>query len=139
MPEKYEREIEELLRQMGDLAQQEGWRTRLRRRWGRIAGYFHTRTHSLDRILTPGNIIKASLLLLVASFLLRAFVPRLSVYAYLIGLVLLVVGIAAFVLSERSAPEHRWRGRIIDLSGQQQPWWISIWYRWRDFWHRPSR
>lgn len=139
MPEKYEREIEELLRQIGDLPSHESWTMRLRRSWNRTILRFHQRIGSFNRVLTPGNIIKISLALLLASFLLRAFVPRFSVYAYLIGLVLLVVGIAGFVLTERSAPEQRWRGRIIELPSSHGQWWHVLRDRWHDFWRRPNR
>ncbi|MCL4534499.1 MAG: hypothetical protein M1370_04980 [Bacteroidetes bacterium] len=139
MPEKYEREIEELLRQIGDLPSHDSWTARLRRTWDRSVRYLRQRMGSFNHILTPGNIIKTALILLVASFILRAFMPRFSVYAYLIGLVLLVVGIAGFVLAERAAPEQRWRGRIIELPGSHQEWWRVVWDRWRDFWRRPGR
>ncbi len=139
MPEKYEREIEELLRQMGDLEPKETWKVRARRLWDRAAAGVRVRARSLNGILTPGNMIKISLILLLASFVLRGFVPRFSVYAYLIGLVLLVVGIAAFVLAGRSAPRQTWRGRVIDLPNRYQPWWETAWARWRSLWRRPDR
>jgi hypothetical protein len=139
MPERYEREIEELLRQIGDLSPREASSARLRRAWGNLAHQSQQATQSLGRYLTPGNLVKAALALLLGSLLLRAMMPSFSVYAYLIGLVLLVVGIAGFVLTDRPAPEQRWRGRIIELPNNRPPWWLELWQRWVNFWKKPNQ
>ncbi len=139
MSNKYEREIEEILRQAGDLPSPKSQTKPTRRVWRGGSHWARRVVEDLRRVCTPGNLVKAAIILLVGSFLLRPVIPALAMYASSAGLVLLVVGVAAFVLTDRPAPEPKWRGRALNLSQRQPHWWQILYYRWQSLWRRPRR
>jgi hypothetical protein len=136
VPERYQREIEEILRRMAQEAPNHPPESTSREsRWRQMAKTLLRVKDRFAQIATPGNLIKLSLALLLASLVLRTIMPRFSVYATSIGLVLLVVGIAGFVMSEHSPNQIGWRGQPLDAYGRGkarwQVWWERFLANWR--------
>lgn len=118
MPERYQREIEEILKQSGDLGsnepkrsdQQSIWRLMLRS-LGRFLG---GRTWSIS----PGRVMLAAVVLLLLAFVLRFSASGLVAPLAWAGLLLFIVGYAMFFLRPPRI-EKRWRGR----SMEEDSWW----------------
>ena len=133
MATQYEREIEELLKKLGDIGPKEtGWQ-RFRRvsvyRWYR----FWYGVKNLPHTVPADQLMITAILLIVAAYFLRfAFRPL----ATLVGVLGVMLFCAAFIFSfhhifKGSGQEIRWRGQIIDTR-HGQPGLIDrllIWFR----------
>ena len=116
MPERYKREIEEILQQAGELSS--GGRSRgssprlLRLLWLSLVHSLGGRTWSL----TPGRVMLIGLVLLLSALVVQ--VPLLP-WA---GLALLLVGYAMVIVRPPKI-EKRWRGQRIDYD---ETWWDRL-------------
>jgi VIT1/CCC1 family predicted Fe2+/Mn2+ transporter len=114
--DKIEREVEEILRKLDKFVPEEGRLVRARRRLGRAAsGLLHTLRVRLARI-SLGQVMLASLILVVVAFFFRSASPTLARWAIIAGLILFFTAFVLSLLGGRSRYERRWRGRVIDLS-----------------------
>ena len=117
MSERYQREIEEILQQAGDLGS--GNRTGrsgqglLRLIWLQIAGSVAGKNWSLS----PGRIM-----LIAVVLLLSALVLQVGLLAWA-GLLLFIIGYAMFFVRPPKV-EKRWRGQRIDYGGES--WWHRL-------------
>ena len=123
MSDRYKREIEEILRQAGDMTGGPEFRRRQslpRLAWIQLRDTFGGKGWSLS----PGRVMLIAVGLLLSALVFRAMVPG-GVVALLgwAGLVLLIVGYAMFFVRPREF-EKRWRGRPVDDSGE--PWWQRL-------------
>lgn len=124
MGTQYEREIEEILRSLGDIGPRETpWQRFVRgvsRRWRD----FWSGVRDLPRAIPADQLMLASILLILGAFVLRYISPSISRF---VGAVGLIAFFAAFALSLRLFArgldsDLRWRGRPIDLSYARSSW-----------------
>jgi hypothetical protein len=113
MPQKYEREIEEILVRMDDYRprRREPFSRRLARtlvRWWRQL--------KLPGIsVTPAVLMIASLVLVLLSYPVGWVLPQVAGPMATVSLVLLVIGLVmAFLMRGRRGGKPKWRGRDID-------------------------
>ena len=124
MSDRYEREIEEILRQAGELGtggrSRGGSRGLLRLAWLSVAGAVGGKTWSLR----PGRVMLAGVVLLLSALIVGSAAPG-SLVPLLGwgGLILLIVGYAMFFIRPQQV-EKRWRGQPIDDRGQS--WWDRL-------------
>jgi hypothetical protein len=114
--DKIEREVEEILRKLDKFVPEESRLVRTRRRLGQatsdLAGALLGR---LSRI-SLGQVMLASLVVVVVAFLFRSSSPTLARWAIIGGLLLFFGAFVLSVVGGRSRYEKRWRGQVIDLS-----------------------
>ncbi len=126
MPNRVEREIEEILSKMdGDTPGREplrfrrSWRSRLRRAFSRFP------TPRLPRALNGGSMILWGIGLLLLAMLLRIVAPGLVLWAVIVGLVLFFGGFIVGFLHKDSgsvgAGDTYWRGERIARSELRGP------------------
>jgi hypothetical protein len=136
LPDRYQREIEDILRRMGESPEptKQKWSWHLS--WRQVVKHIIVIRSMFLSIASPGNVLKVSLILLAASFVLRFMMPRFAVYVSSIAVVLLVVGVAGFVMSEHNPTTRGWRGRPLELPGDRLPRWQALWERWLQYWRQ---
>ncbi len=120
MPDKYEEEIDEILRQAGELTSGNGG---ARRQPGFLSVIWLQVKRSLGGralSISPGRVMLAAVVLL-----LTALVMGISLIAWA-GLILFIVGYAMFFVRPKTGygEEKRWRGQPIDYG--EQPWWERV-------------
>ena len=116
MSDNIEREVEEILRKLDKFVPEEGRLTRVRRRLGQaIFDLSHSLLARLSRI-SLGQVMLASLILVVVAFFFRSASPVLARWVIIGGLILLFTAFVLPLLGGRSRNERRWRGQVIDLS-----------------------
>ena len=113
MPEKYRREIEDLLSQIeGQYETVQPKRPRARRSPFKATFRFFA---GKGWSITPGRIMFASVALLLIALLFNSSMPGLL--APLIGwgaVVIFILGYALFFINPSGSYERRWRGQVID-------------------------
>ena len=110
MAKKYQREIEDILKQVGEAAPRRSsvslpvlvWRSAVRPLRGRSAPF------------SPGRLMLAGVVFLLATLLFRTFLPWVVAPLAVAGVVLFVVGYGMFFVRPRSRHEKRWRGQVIE-------------------------
>jgi len=135
MPQKYEREINEILRRMDTYLPREPLHRRVRRRVGSWLGVWRP---WLGVRITPSHLMVAGLVFAMLSYLLRAFLPSLTAPAGLLALALFVGAIALSIAQSRRRRPASWRGRTIDYSPNEGLLWEGWLRRWRE-WRRTRR
>jgi len=114
--DKIEREVEEILRKLDKFVPEESRLARARRRLRQAAsGLLHSLRVRLSRI-SPGQVMLASLILVVVAFFFRSASPVLARWVIIGGLILFCTAFVLSLLGGRSRYERRWRGQVIDLS-----------------------
>jgi VIT1/CCC1 family predicted Fe2+/Mn2+ transporter len=114
--DKIEREVEEILRKLDKFVPEESRLARVRRRLRQAASdLLHTVLARLSRV-SLGQVMLASLILVVVAFFFRAASPTLARWAIIGGLILFLTAFVLSLLGGRSRYERRWRGQVIDLS-----------------------
>jgi hypothetical protein len=128
VPEKYEREIEEILRKASFSAprgysRSSGWMSHLASAW---------RRYTAD--LSPTRLLVLGMIVAFAGYLVRAVIPQLGFLTSLLALVLLVTGLALSISRRNSYRPRSWRGQAFDLP--RNDLWSEL-KRWWDNWrHR---
>ena len=110
MGNRYEREIEDILKQAGEAAPRRSsaslpvlvWRSAVRPLRGRSAPF------------SPGRVMLAGVVFLLATLLFRTFLPWVVAPLAVAGVVLFVVGYGMFFVKPRQQQEKRWRGQVIE-------------------------
>ena len=124
MPERYQKEIEEILEQAGDLGTSGRGRGRrdgiLRLAWLQVRESMGGKGWSLS----PGRVMLIAIGLLLSALFLGSVIPGLTGLLAWAGLILFIVGYGMFFLRPGRSVEKRWRGRSIDDTE-------SPWDRWR--------
>ena len=120
MSQKYREEIEEILKQAGDLrsgptANSQRKRSLPTQAWHMIRWSLSGKLLSLN----PGRVLLIGLSLLLASFVLNLTTPGFGVIGILGwgGFVLFIIGYAMFFIRPKSV-EKRWRGEVIEIRGE---------------------
>lgn len=135
MTQKYEREIEEILKNLGEFVRDEPLSRRVSRRIDTWRSRFQVPLGNWRRYLTVQWFMVASIALIMLGFLLRVVSPLLASYANLLGLLLFIAAILMSVLHLGGQRRPRgWRGRVIEISSHDPNWWQSWQRRWRLWW-----
>jgi hypothetical protein len=124
VPEKYEREIDEILRKMSFKSQP--------RREQRSAPNWSAGWQNLTADISPGRLYLLGLALLLLGFFARASFPGLAAPLSLLGVLALGVGYAIAVTSRSARRPRSWRGRNLEPSGNEL--WSGLWRRWQRWW-----
>ncbi len=129
MPEKYEREIEEILRRAAFSAPK---RERRSSNWlsDLTAGW-----HRWSASLSPPQLLLFGLVLALAGYVLRAFLPELGPSISLVALALLVAGLILSITQRNARRPRGWRGRLFDAPAPNADVWESLKRRWTN-WRR---
>ena len=134
MPQKYEQEIDEILRRMETRLPRQPLRRRLGRRFAALSDAIVPR---LAVRPTPTGLLAAGLVAILLGTILRGFVAGVGVPLALLALVLFASALVLSVSRSRRGPRRGWRGRPID-NGREQPLiWDGLIRRWRNW--RDSR
>ena len=122
MSQRYQKEIEEILKQSGGLkgtGRGGGSGTPLWRLvWRWISGLLRGRSWS-----EPGRLILIAMSLLLSALVIRAIAPGIAGPVAWAGLLLFVLGYAMFFVRPRRM-EKRWRGQPIDEPVRS--WWDRV-------------
>ena len=123
MPERYKDEIEEILRQAGELAPAEKRRERgpsVRRLVG-----LYVRKALGGRLLSisPGRVMVSAVMILVLAMIFSRMLPGIGGPLALAALLLFIVGYGWIFLKPPKI-EKRWRGQLMDESSDS--WWDRI-------------
>jgi hypothetical protein len=124
MSQRYQKEIEDILRQAGEVGSGKGPRrprqSLLRLAWIYVARSLGGKTWSIS----PGRIMLAAVSLLLSALIVGAFVPG-GIVAPLAwaGLLLFIVGYAMFFVRPPKV-EKRWREQAIDDG--TEAWWDRL-------------
>ena len=112
MPEKYEREIEEILAKSSKDSKRSNANKSL---LNMILRYLNQSVSVRNFKISPGRIMLVGICLLLLSLIIRTFAPTWTSFFAWTGLLILILGYFLFFLgSKNSAPEKRWRGRPIE-------------------------
>ncbi|HUX86142.1 MAG TPA: hypothetical protein VMW65_03990 [Chloroflexota bacterium] len=127
MPEKYEREIEEILRKMSYPAPGK------RRRSSRWNVNWSATWQGYTKNVSPTQLLVLGIGLAFFGYIVRVFIPELSFPVSLLALACLVAGLALSIGRRNGQRPTGWRGRQLDVSAND--WWVSLKQRWND-WRR---
>ncbi len=113
MPERYREEIEEILRQAGELAPPQPRRRSGPGIWGLIGLYVRQSLGGRLLSISPGRIMAAALIILLLALVFGRMGPGIGAPLALAALLLFIVGYA-WVFLKPPKIEKRWRGQPID-------------------------
>ena len=126
MSNKYEREIEEILKQAGESPskkKQKGPEQNLLRSWW---SQLDSSVGGQRLRISPGRIALIAVGVLVSAIVLRSFMSGISTPLFWLALGLFIVAYALFLARPQSY-EKRWRGRVVSYS---RPTWRERVRRW---------
>jgi hypothetical protein len=139
MPQKYEQEIDEILRRMEPRLS----RVTLRRRFSsRVAIIANAVLGRLVIRPTPTGLLLAGLVFAFLGYILRGFVVGIGTPLVVVAIALFVSALVLSVSRSRRRPAAGWRGRRIDYRTSEPLIWASLVRRyraWRDSRGRRSR
>lgn len=116
MPEKYEREIEEILAKSSKDSKRSNANKSL---LNMILRYLNQSVSVRNFKISPGRIMLVGICLLLLSLIIRTFAPTWTSFFAWTGLLILILGYFLFFLgSKNSSPEKRWRGRPIETKSK---------------------
>jgi len=116
MPEKYEREIEEILAKSSKDSKRSNANKSL---LNMILRYLNQSVSVRNFKISPGRIMLIGICLLLLSLIIRTFAPTWTSFFAWTGLLILILGYFLFFLgSKNSSPEKRWRGRPIETKSK---------------------
>ena len=122
MPDRYQREIEDILQQAGDLGT--GPRS-ARRRGGLLAlvwRYLGQAPSGKAWAITPGRVMLAAVAVLLLALVAGSMTSGVAPLLGFAGLLLFIVGYAMFFIKPPKA-EKRWRGQPIEYGSS---WWSRL-------------
>jgi hypothetical protein len=123
MSQRYQREIEDILRQAGELGSGGGRRGPRGGFLWLVWRYIRESIGGKNWSITPGRVMLAAVSLLLSALIMRAAIPGLVGPLAWGGLILFIVGYGMFFIRPRRI-EKRWRGQPIDDRGES--WWDRI-------------
>lgn len=130
MPEKYEREIEEILRKTSFSAPGRNHRSS-----GRMNGLASAwRQYTAD--VSPTRLLVLGMVLALLGYFLRFAIPELGFPMSLLALAFLIGGLALSMSRRNSRQPRRWRGQVMDTPVSDV--WAAVKKRWTD-WRRRRR
>ena len=135
MPNRIEREIEEILTRLDEFVPEEKRTRRWRRRFGAIAENVWSTVRGWTRGITGGHVVLGAAVLILLALLIRGSSPELARWMTYVGLAIIF---GAIVLSIRpirrgSASSRYWRGQPIELRRRTNPLTrLRMWWRRRN-------
>jgi hypothetical protein len=114
MADQLQREIEDLLNKLDEFIPEQKSTSRLRQRLGERVSALRRRLGSFFAHVSLGHLMIVSLVLIFIAFAFRS--STVGQYALFAGLGLLAVTIVISFVTNRQAPEKRWRGQVVNLS-----------------------
>ena len=117
MARRYEEEIEDILKQAGEIGSVGPTKQRTSF-FGLLWSYVTKSVGGRNWAITPGRIILTAAVFLLVGLLLQSSIPGIGAPMAWGGLVLFIVGYAMFFIRPRKF-EKRWRGQPIDDSGDK--------------------
>ena len=122
MPNKYQREIEDILEKAGDIGSMPPARTANRRSFRRIVVLYVKQSLSGSPFsISPGRVMLVGFLLLLSFLVVRPFSAGLAGYVAWAGLIVFIVGYG-MVLARPPKIEKRWRGESIEMDDPGGSW-----------------
>jgi hypothetical protein len=132
MPNRIEREIEEILTRLDEFVPNEPRTRRARRRvdrwWGGVRGWFGSRGGGF----TGGHAVLIAAIVLVAAFFLQSVVPTLAKYATWAALLVIFAAIFFSIRPRRRGQQRYWRGQPVDLRRPSPMTQLRMWWRRRN-------
>ncbi len=125
MPDQYQNEIEEILKQAGESPTPPVERQPRPGLWRLLRQYFRQSMGGRGWSISPGRVMLTAVSLLLAALVLRMFVPGVVGPLALAGLLLFIVGYGMFFVSPRKGPEKKWRGQLIEDPSENA---LSVWW-----------
>ena len=124
MPQKYQREIEEILQQAGDMGLADPPKRRRKENFGRLAWEYVKQSLGGSAFsITPGRVMLGAVLILLAALVLNLATPGFGIVGILawLGFILFIVGYALFFIKPRPV-QKRWRGDVIEYQSSESLW-----------------
>ena len=134
MPQKYEQEIDEILRRMESRLPRQPLRRRLSRRFAALSDAVVPRVAVRP---TPTGLLLAGLAAVLLASILRAFIPGIGTPLSVLAVALFVGALVLSVARRHRREAPSWRGRPIDY-GRQPLIWTELIRRWQA-WREPRR
>lgn len=119
MSQRYQREIEEILRQAGEWTGGKGGHRPRKSVWRVAREQLRQAFAGRAWSISPGRVMLLAVALLLTALLIRAMIPGIVGPLAWAGLVLFIVGYAMFFIKPPKM-EKRWRGHSLDDS---DAWW----------------
>ena len=132
MPERYKDEIEEILRQAGELAPARKRRDRGPGIWRLIGLYVRKALGGRLLSISPGRVMVSAVMILVLALIFGRMVPGIGGPLALAALLLFIVGYG-WIFVKPPKIEKRWRGQPLDEGTGS--WWDR--FRWDRFRRKP--
>ena len=120
MPERYKEEIEEILKQAGELASARKRRKPGASVWRLIWAYVRNSLSGRLLSVSPGRVMVSAVLILLLALIFSRIVPGIGGPLALAALLLFIVGYGWIFLKPPKI-EKRWRGQPFDDGGGS--WW----------------
>jgi len=120
MSNRYQREIEEILQQAGELGTGKGRRGGRKGLLNLLRGYVAQSIGGRNLSITPGRVMLVAVALLLSALIMTSAIPGLVGPLAWAGLLLFIVGYAMFFIRPGKV-DKRWRGQPIDDRGER--WW----------------
>jgi hypothetical protein len=133
MPNRIEREIEEILTKLDEFVPEESRARRARRRTGSALSGLWARFRAATSGISGGHIVLGAAVLLLLAILLRGPFPEFARWATYIGLAVFFGAIFLSIRGRRRSPAGRyWRGQPIDLKHPGPLTRLRMWWRRRN-------
>ncbi len=123
MSDRYQREIEDILRQAGELGSGKGSGRRRRGFFALVGSYVGQSLSGRLWAITPGRVMLAAVVVLLLAVVAGSITSGLAPLLGFAGLLLFIVGYAMFFIKPPKT-EKRWRGQPIEYDD-------SLWSRLR--------
>lgn len=123
MSERYKKEIEEILRQAGDLAPSGQRKASQRSLWRLVWRYIAQSLGGKAWSISPGRVMLVAICLLLLALAFGMTLPGIGGPLALAGLLLFIVGYALFFVRPPKF-EKRWRGQPLD--DRKGSWWERL-------------
>ena len=123
MPEKYQKEIEDLLDNLSSLPRGPARKRQpslLRAVLGGIGALLGGRGWSIS----PGRIMLGAVILLLTAWWFTTMLPALAGLVAWAAVILFILGYAFFFISPRNTYQKRWRGEPLEQA--PSPWWTRF-------------
>jgi hypothetical protein len=138
MPQKYEREIDDILRRLGGTLPSEPPPARVRLLRERVRWQARLPRLAVPRV-TPSGLLLASIGLALLSYILQAFQPALAAGLALLAFLLFSGSIVTSIVRGRRRPALGWRGRPWNDRSGEPALLENWWHHWRDWLSRRRR
>lgn len=119
MTQKYQDEIEEILKQAGEIAPVRKGPGRKPSIWNLVLPYLQRALGGKARSVLLGRMMLAAAGLLVLALIFSRTVPGIGSLLAVVGVLLLIVGYSMVFMKPKKF-EKRWRGRVVE---NEEPWW----------------